>query len=781
MKFPSARIARILALGLGVAVASSLLVSVTAPAPAEAATAAAAKAKFTPGKIITDPLFYDFGSMTAAQIQKFLNKRVKKCSSKSQAPCLRNYRTATKRIDAIPGRCNNTIYAKKKQTAAQIIATVARACEVNPEVLLVTLQKEQGLVTAKSVKDLTYRKAMGYGCPDSSDCNKKYYGFFNQVYWAARAYNAYFNFPGNFRFQPGETLEINYSPKKGCGTTSVYLDNRATAALYNYTPYTPNSASLANPYKTGNSCSSYGNRNFWLYYNKWFGNSSLGEYFAKAGSSTYVVANGSRWKLPASSPRLTSTLAPLGSTATVSSAYISSLADGGALSPIVQVVGDPTTYYLLSGKTKYTLGGCAEVQAIGFSCAVPKYYPKTLAGYTAKNDLLGKNVVQVRTADGAIYHLADGVRRQVLNSASATAAGITLGTRVDLDRSVIEAVPTGAPIAKPDSLIINSSTGAGFYLNAEGTKTFTIAKSLLNEAPMATWFGGVDGKLDSSGTSRLPSQSPIPGIFSAPGASFAITKAGKTTLLDPPEWSNSIRALDPAIAAKIPTTSGSLSAPVIVQTAGTSTPTLIEGARRRALQAKGDVAAIAKATGVSATLKTISTAALEAVPAGKTILPPGKVVRTTASKATFLVNGLGARIAITKEQAKEITGSSSARTVSVASIAGYPVTSGKVPPGVTCGTGKYLAISGTLREVTPKVAAEYGSKFGFRGLDKATCATLKLSGTSGTLIKVGSKYYSVDNGHKSKLTSKQYAKLAKTGIPAKTVSKYFAALLPTKK
>jgi hypothetical protein len=752
---------------------------VTAPAPAEAAT----KAKFTPGKLITDPLMYDFGSMSAASIQKFLNKRVKKCSSKSEAPCLRDYKVAIKSdIPAIPGRCDNTIYkSKKKQTAAQIIATVARACEVNPEVLLVTLQKEQGLVTAKSVKDLTYRKAMGYGCPDSSSCSKEYYGFVNQVYWAARAYNAYFNFPKNFRFQPGKTLEINYSPRKGCGTKSVYLDNRATAALYNYTPYTPNASSLAHPYKTGNSCSSYGNRNFWLYYNKWFGNSSLGEYFAKAGGSTYVIANGSRWKLPASSPRLVSTLAPLGSTASVSSAYISSLTNGGSLSPIVQVVGDPTSYYLLTGKTKYTLGGCAQVQAIGFSCAVPKYYPKTLAGYSTKTDLLGKNVVQVRTADGAIYHLANGVRRQVLNAESVTAAGITLGTRVDLDRSVIEAVPAGAPIAKPDSLIVSSSTGAGFYVNAEGTKTFTIAKSLMNEAPMATWFGGVDGTLDASSTALLPAQSPVPGIFSAPGASFAITKAGKTTLLDPPEWSSTIRALDPAIAAKIPTTSGSLSAPVIVSAPGTPTPSLIANAKRRALQAKGDTGSIAKATGVSATVRGISTAALDAVSAGTTILPPGKVVRTTSSKSTFLVNGLGARIAITKEQAKELTGSSSARTVSVSAVAGYPVTSGKVPPGVSCGTGKYLAISGTLRQVTPQVAAEYGSKFGFRGLDSATCSALKLSGTSGTLIKVGSKYYSVDNGHKSKLTSRQYAKLAKTGIPAKTVSKYFAALLPTRK
>src|SRR5690606_20979087 len=47
--------------------------------------------------------------------------------------------------------------------------------------------------------------------------------------------------------------------------------NEATAALYNYTPYTPNAAALANLYTTGDSCSSYGNRNFWAFYTDWFG------------------------------------------------------------------------------------------------------------------------------------------------------------------------------------------------------------------------------------------------------------------------------------------------------------------------------------------------------------------------------------------------------------------------------------------------------------------------------------------------------------------------------
>jgi hypothetical protein len=51
------------------------------------------------------------------------------------------------------------------------------------------------------------------------------------------------------------------------------IKNKATARLYVYTPYTPNKAALTNLYGLGDSCSTYGNRNFWRIFNDWFGSS----------------------------------------------------------------------------------------------------------------------------------------------------------------------------------------------------------------------------------------------------------------------------------------------------------------------------------------------------------------------------------------------------------------------------------------------------------------------------------------------------------------------------
>src|SRR5690606_7604841 len=73
----------------------------------------------------------------------------------------------------------------------------------------------------------------------------------------------------NYRFERNNT--ILWHPNTSCGSSTVYISNQATAGLYIYTPYRPNQAALNNLYGTGDSCSSYGNRNFWRMFNDWFG------------------------------------------------------------------------------------------------------------------------------------------------------------------------------------------------------------------------------------------------------------------------------------------------------------------------------------------------------------------------------------------------------------------------------------------------------------------------------------------------------------------------------
>jgi hypothetical protein len=68
---------------------------------------------------------------------------------------------------------------------------------------------------------------------------------------------------------------IQYNPNASCGGSNVYIQNQATAGLYNYTPYQPNASAINNLYGSGDSCGAYGNRNFWRMYNDWFGSTQI--------------------------------------------------------------------------------------------------------------------------------------------------------------------------------------------------------------------------------------------------------------------------------------------------------------------------------------------------------------------------------------------------------------------------------------------------------------------------------------------------------------------------
>jgi uncharacterized protein with LGFP repeats len=252
------------------AVLAALLIAPWAAGPPTGGTSelalalAADTSQFQAGNIISDDLFFDGGAMSAADVQAFLDTKGRSCTSR----CLKDFRqdTVNKAADAY---CRGYAGAPG-ETAAWIIAKVGQSCGISQRVLLVIMQKEQSLVTGNGT-DTRYRSALGFGCPDTAACDTQYYGFFNQVYNAARQYQVYASNPTRYNFRAGVTRAVLYHPTAACGSGSVYIANQATAGLYNYTPYQPNARALAAGYGTGDSCSAYGNRNFWLYYTDWYG------------------------------------------------------------------------------------------------------------------------------------------------------------------------------------------------------------------------------------------------------------------------------------------------------------------------------------------------------------------------------------------------------------------------------------------------------------------------------------------------------------------------------
>lgn len=230
-------------------------------------------AGFTPGNIISDSVFTAKDTMTEQQIQQFFNGKVSSCrgGSDKYGPiiCLKDYAAST--VTRPADRYCNGYTGSGSESAARIIHRVAQSCGINPQVLIVMLQKEQGLVTHSWPSAWRYDKALGQGCPDNAPCNPAYVGFFYQIYGAARQMKIYMEGVYFTYYAPGRTWNIRYNPEVACGSAPVTVANKATSALYYYTPYQPNAAALRAGYGEGDACSAYGNRNFYNYFTDWFG------------------------------------------------------------------------------------------------------------------------------------------------------------------------------------------------------------------------------------------------------------------------------------------------------------------------------------------------------------------------------------------------------------------------------------------------------------------------------------------------------------------------------
>ena len=224
---------------------------------------------FDPGNIISDEVMSDKNSMSVAQIQAFLDSK-NACNDTnvhmagwypSLQYTIRDGKFVCMAKDSFDG-----------ESAAQIIWRAGQEYSINPQVLIVLIQKEQGLITDTWPNHQQYRTATGYGCPDTAPCDTQYYGLKNQVRLAAKMFRDVLN--GGWSNYPIGQNYILYNPNSACGGSVVNIKNRATSVLYRYTPYQPNQSALSAGYGSGDNCGAYGNRNFWLYFNDWFGDST---------------------------------------------------------------------------------------------------------------------------------------------------------------------------------------------------------------------------------------------------------------------------------------------------------------------------------------------------------------------------------------------------------------------------------------------------------------------------------------------------------------------------
>ena len=201
---------------------------------------------FNPNNLISDGTFTNKNAMSEADIQSFLEQK---------GSLLKDFTQDGKRASKI------IFEAARGVTSSGIWNNFGHPewnedVSINPQALLVTIQKEEGLIEGYYSQPENYNQtrldwAMGFGYTESTIYDQ-YRGFYNQVNLGA--WQFYWNYKraqglGYSGYQVGDTMTFS----DWNGDHEVHIDNRATAALYRYTPHVYN-----------------GNYNFWYYFNKWF-------------------------------------------------------------------------------------------------------------------------------------------------------------------------------------------------------------------------------------------------------------------------------------------------------------------------------------------------------------------------------------------------------------------------------------------------------------------------------------------------------------------------------
>lgn len=724
---------------IGVLVGGLLTVAGTPAAQTESATAADAR-MFDPGNIISDALFFDGGSLTAGQVQSFLVSKVSSC--RSGYTCLKDYTQTTQSKAAVAARCD-AYNSAGVESASMIIAKVGAACGVSQKALLVLLEKEQSLVSDDWPGGDQYRKATGYGCPDTSACDSQYYGFFNQVYNAALQFKRYVATPTSWNHIAGRINQIRYSPDARCGSGNVFIQNQATAGLYNYTPYQPNAAALANLYGTGDSCSSYGNRNFWRIYSDWFGSPTGAANLARTTDNPTVYVLSGNVKYPIASLDLLNALSPLGPVGYVSQSYLDGFTTGQQARRILR--SNSGTIYFFDSGLKLAFGSCGLVADYGGSCSATGYMQLTDAQLALFQN--GPNMTSVMgTTTGARYYVTAGTKREILDDASQTAAGIPLGYNVLTD-GALAGLALAAPVLRDQAFV--QQRGADSYSFLSGGKAYRVAAAAVSSAGLP---GRVNGTLTAASIGLIPTAATSFGGVIAVNGSSTVSILTSGSRLD---WAGG----EPSSITPVPVTPTMLQTYPLRGTVGVgsflkgSSPTVyIVGPNDLKPISSWDALVALTPKGSTPSITALADSVIASFPSGPTALVSGTLVRSNADATVYLVNGLTSKIPFSSFDYPASIGLTGFTFVSDAVLAGYPRASASMGYGTTCNGIDYVAAMGSLRALDATTKPLY--PLVYTPLDSYTCAQMTIGSPATKFIRTpDGSIYLLDGGTKRPIPS----------------------------
>jgi len=459
-------------------------------------------ADWVDGNIIDDTVFTDTSRLSISQIQDFLSSKVTNCDTWGTQPsefgggtraqygasqgnpapftCLKDYYEVPKTSPgpAVPAsNYGGAAVPAGAKSAANIIWDAAQKYNISPAVLLVKLGTESAgpLTTDTWPFKKQYNYAMGAHCPDSgpggsANCDPNWSGFSLQIDEAAALLRWYLDGMDQSWWsykKPYQNNHIlwNVAPS-GCGGGDVYIQNKATAALYTYTPYQPNQAALNNMYGTGDGCSAYGNRNFWRVYNDWFGASTGsiirtyedGKMYVRGANNTYYyIVSGDQLTAVGFGSRIKSFY-------NTSRVALQNMTYAGDLPNVVRINNGASLYGIDGGQKHY------------FDYETWNSYGQPTPGnLSAEFDQLlptGSAMSSVIYNRGSfdLYAVEQGKKRYIGGPGVYQSGGYSSKPAMEVTNYLFGSLPKGAPILEPGTVVRATDAESAYVITTSGTK-----------------------------------------------------------------------------------------------------------------------------------------------------------------------------------------------------------------------------------------------------------------------------------------------------------------------
>lgn len=396
-------------------------------------------ATWSQNSILSNSQLEDYYAMTEPEIQQFLASR----------GSLGSYVTTD--IDGVV------------KSASSIISRVAGNYGLNPQFLLTLLQREQGLVEGLTPSEDRLSWATGYAVCDRCDKDhpdlQEYRGFANQLEQTAKRFREVFLSQIE---QVGKTF-TGWGPgiTKRTDGVQVTPENRATAALYTYTPHIA------------------GNRLLWGIWQKWFSLTYPDGTLLRAANAkdsiVWLIQRG--FKRPiVSTAALFSRFDP-NHIITVSKEELTKYADGLPIKfPDYTLLRSPRgTIYLTDGDNMRGFPSMQVFRSLGFSedevtdaswedlSSYTEISPLTMASSYPRGGLLQNQET------GGVYFVKNGIKYPIWSKElmQIKYPGRKLTT---VSAALLDEFVDGTPVLFSDGELIGIRGDQGIYVVSDGTR-----------------------------------------------------------------------------------------------------------------------------------------------------------------------------------------------------------------------------------------------------------------------------------------------------------------------